>query len=186
MTRPMQCVSVPECAHALVKRFAEIGVCMKVASGGAKEGMRLQSARALACALTLVLVADTCAASTISLPSPPDQLASAGKIVGSSDGESLTPQYRQEEQQSAPPGATQFPYSADAFLRALQKLSAANSLFQAAAYNTPSHNGSQWWSVLPSDSPKLRTEAAMLASGLNMSADSFGGMFAELLAQVRL
>ena len=145
----------------------------------------LQSARALACALALVLVADTCAASTISLPSPSDQLASPATSTDSNVGEALTPQYRQEEQQTAPPGSTQFPYSADAFLRALQKLSAANSLFQASAYNTPSYNGSQWWSVLPSDSPKLRTEAAMLASGLNMSADSFGGMFAELLAQVR-
>ena len=158
---------------------------MKVAPGGATEGMMLQSARALACALALVLVADTCAASTISLPSPSDQLASPATSTDSNVGEALTPQYRQEEQQTAPPGSTQFPYSADAFLRALQKLSAANSLFQASAYNTPSYNGSQWWSVLPSDSPKLRTEAAMLASGLNMSADSFGGMFAELLAQVR-
>ena len=157
---------------------------MKVAPGCAKEGMRLQSARALACALVLVLVADTCAASSISLPGSSSQLATSATVAGSSDGEALTPQYRQEQQQNAPPGSTQFPYSADAFLRALQKLSAANSLFQASTYNTPAYNGSQWWSVLPSDSPKLTTGAAMLASGLNMSADSFGGIFAELLAQV--
>ncbi len=158
---------------------------MKVAPGSAKEGMRLQSARALACALALVLVAETCAASTISLPGPSDQPATSATGAGPSDGEALTPQYRQEQQQNVPPGSTQFPYSADAFLRALQKLSAASSLFQASTYNTPAYNGSQWWSVLPSDKPKLRTEAAMLASGLNMSADSFGGIFAELLAQVR-
>ena len=158
---------------------------MKVAPGSAKEGMRLQSARALACALALVLVAETCAASTISLPGPSEQPATSATGAGPSDGEALTPQYRQEQQQNVPPGSTQFPYSADAFLRALQKLSAASSLFQASTYNMPAYNGSQWWSVLPSDKPKLRTEAAMLASGLNMSADSFGGIFAELLAQVR-
>ena len=160
---------------------------MKVAAGGAKEGMRLQSARALACALALALalLAENCAASTISLTSNSDQQATSATSAASSDAEAPTPQYRQQQQQNAPPGATQFPYSADAFLRALQKLSAADSLFQASTYNTPSYNGSQWWSVLPSDSPKLRTEAAMLASGLNMSADSFGGIFAELLAQVR-
>ena len=89
-------------------------------------------------------------------------------------------------QQQAPVSAnsTQFPASADTFLKALRTLQDAKSLFQASTFNTPS--GAQWWSIQAADVPAMRSQAALFAAGLKTSAGSFGGMFAQLIAEASI
>ena len=92
-------------------------------------------------------------------------------------------QYAMQRQDPAS-NSTQFPDSADAFLKALGVLRDSSSLFQASTYNADSYSGAQWWSVQQADVPAMQAQAALFANGLKASGASFGGMFAQLLAQV--
>jgi len=51
------------------------------------------------------------------------------------------------QQQQELENNSQFPASADTFLKALRAMQDADSLFQASTYNAPSYSGVQWWSI---------------------------------------
>ena len=120
-----------------------------------------------ACAATL----DSSAAALDAEPLPPAAEAEAEQ------------QYTLQRQDPAS-NSTQFPDSADAFLKALRVLRDSGSLFQASTYNANSYSGAQWWSIQQADVPAMQFQAALFANGLKASGASFGGMFAQLLAQV--
>ena len=128
---------------------------------------------ALVCLLAFLSLASSRTAGASALQS----MAAQGPEPAASQQRPIT------AQQQAPISAnsTQFPASADTFLKALRVLQDAKSLFQASTYNSPS--GAQWWSIQESDVPAMRSQAALFAAGLKTSAGSFGGMFAQLVAE---
>lgn len=137
-------------------------------------------AAALVCLLALAGMASSRTAGAAGPQSAATQPPEPG--AGPSEQQQQLAQYT-VLQQTSPSNSTSFPASADTFLRALQTLHAAGSLFQGSTYNAASLRGAQWWSIQPADVPQMRSQAALLANGLKLSAGSFGGMFAELMAQ---
>ncbi len=128
-----------------------------------------------------------CLLAFLSLASCRTAGASALQTMAAQGPEPETTQQRPiTAQQQAPISAnsTQFPASADTFLKALRILQDAKSLFQASTYNSPS--GAQWWSIQAADVPAMQSQASLFAAGLKTSAGSFGGMFAQLVAEVGL
>ena len=128
------------------------------------------------CLLAFSSLASSHAAGASALQS----MAAQGPEPGASQQRPLAQSTAQQQAPSSG-NATQFPASADTFLKALRALQDAGSLFQASTYNAPS--GAQWWSVQAADVPKMRSQAALFAAGLQTSAGSFGGMFVALVAE---
>ena len=134
-----------------------------------------------------IMEALLCLLAFLSLASCRTAGASALQTMAAQGPEPETTQQRPiTAQQQAPISAnsTQFPASADTFLKALRILQDAKSLFQASTYNSPS--GAQWWSIQAADVPAMQSQASLFAAGLKTSAGSFGGMFAQLVAEVGL
>lgn len=132
--------------------------------------------RALVCLLAFTSFVSSRAAGASALQS----MAAQGPEPDASQQRPLA-QGAAQQQASSSANSTQFPASADTFLKALRVLQDASSLFQASVYNAPS--GAQWWSIQATDVPKMRSQGALFAAGLKTSAGSFGGMFLQLVAE---
>lgn len=143
---------------------------------GSMRGSLSHIREALVCLLAILSLASSCAARAAVISSTAAQSPQPSTGVQQPPAQSAA-------QQQIPGGSnlTQFPASADSFLKALRDLQDAHSLFQASTYNPAS--GAQWWAVGAADVPKMRSQAALFAAGLKTSAGSFGGMFAQLVAQ---
>ena len=129
----------------------------------------------LGCLLVFLSLVSCRAAGASALQS----MAAQGPEPGASQQHPLTQSTVQQQVPSD--NSTHFPASADTFLKAMRVLQDANSLFQASTYNTIS--GAQWWSIQAADVPKMQSQATLFAAGLRTSAGSFGGMFAQLVAE---
>ena len=137
---------------------------------------------AVLCLLALMCACSSLTACAATLDSSAAALDNAEPLPPATEAEAEQ-QYTLQRQDPAS-NSTQFPDSADAFLKALRVLRDSGSLFQASTYNANSYSGAQWWSIQQADVPAMQSQAALFANGLKASGASFGGMFVQLLAQV--